>query len=322
MARFKDYQPAGVIPATLLVLNDDLSIDEEATINHLRDVGAVEGISAITVNAHASEIHACTFEEQRRMLDVTLNTIGDKLPVINGVYADGSIEAARIARMSEDAGASCLLVFPPHSIGIGNGVSRPEMVLAHFRAIAEATDLPFVVFQYPIAMNYAYPVETLVRMAEEIPSFRAIKDWCNDAMRHEMHIRTLQGLSRPVNVLSTHSSWLMASLSLGCAGLLSGSGSVIAELQVALFDAVDAGNLTQARAINDRIRPIAQCFYADPFCDMHNRMIEALVLLNRLPRATVRPPLAKLSDAEIAIIAKAIRAADLTGDGALSAAAE
>ena len=111
-------------------------------------------------------------------------------------------------------------------------------------------------------------------------------------------------------------------MSLGCAGLLSGSGSVIAELQVALFDAVDAGNLIQARAVNDRIRPIAQCFYADPICDMHNRMKEALVLLNRLPRATVRPPLAKLSDAEIAIIAKAIRAADLTGDGALSAAAE
>jgi 4-hydroxy-tetrahydrodipicolinate synthase len=159
-------------------------------------------------------------------------------------------------------------------------------------------------------------------MAGEIPSFRAIKDWCNDAMRHEQHIRVLQGLDRPVNVLSTHSSWLMASLSLGCAGLLSGSGSVIADLQVALFDAVQAGDLTEAQAINERIAPTAQCFYADPFCDMHNRMKEALVMLGRLPSARVRPPLAKLSTAEIAAVAKAIEAAGLTRDGAVAEAAE
>ncbi len=322
LARFSDYQPAGVIPATLLAFNDDLSIDEAATISHLEDVAAVDGISAITVNGHASEIHACSFDEQRRILDVTLDTVGDKLPIINGVYADGSIEAARIARMSEEAGASCLLVFPPHSIGFGSGVSRPEMILGHFRAIAEATDLPFIAFQYPVAMNYCYPLDTLVRMAEEIPSFRAIKDWCNDAVRHETHIRTLQGLARPVNVLSTHSSWLMASLNLGCAGLLSGSGSVIADLQVALFNAVKAGNLTEAQATNDRILPTAQCFYADPSCDMHNRMKEALVMLGRLPSASVRPPLAKLPEAEIAGIAKAIEAAGLTRDGALPMAAE
>ena len=322
MARFDDYQPAGVIPATLLAFNDDLSMVAAATISHLRDVAGIDGISAITVNGHASEIHACSFDEQRRILDLTLDTVGDALPIINGIYADGSLEAARIARMSEAAGASCLLVFPPHSIGFGNGVSRPEMILSHFRNIAEATDLPFIAFQYPVAMNYAYPIDTLVRMAEEIPSFRAIKDWCNDAMRHELHIRTLQGLARPVNVLSTHSSWLLASLSLGCAGLLSGSGSVIADLQVALFKAVQAGDLAQARAVNERILPTAQCFYADPFCDMHNRMKEALVMLGRLPRATVRPPLAKLSDAEIAGIAKAIEAAGLTRDGAVLVAAE
>ncbi|MAF46984.1 MAG: dihydrodipicolinate synthase family protein [Rhodospirillales bacterium] len=322
MARFNDFQPAGVIPATLLVFNEDLSIDEAATASHLKDVAAVDGISAITVNGHASEVHACNFDEQRRILDLTLDEIGGQLPVINGVYQDGSLEAARIARMAEQAGASCLLIFPPHSIGYGNGVSRPEMILSHFKTIADATDLPFIAFQYPVAKNYAYPIETLVRMAEEIPSFRAIKDSCNDPVRHELHIRTLQNLSRPVNVLSTHSAWLMASLSLGCAGLLSGSGSVIADLQVALFNAVQDGDLTLAQAINDRIQPTAKCFYADPTCDMHNRMKEALVMLGRLPRATVRPPLFKLSDTEIAGIKEAIKAAGLTRQGAVPEAAE
>ena len=316
MPRFKNFEPKGVIPATLLPFNDDLSIDEVATRKHLRDVAAVKGLSAITVNGHASEVHACDVDDQRRVLDLTLDEIGDQLPVINGIYSDGSQQAAKLAKMSEQAGASCLLVFPPHSIGAGGGMARPEMALTHFRMIAEATDLPFIVFQYPYAINYAYPLDLLVQMAEEIPSLRAIKDRCNDPKMHEKHIRTLQGLPRPVNVLTTHSAWLMASLSMGCNGLLSGSGSVIADLHVALFEAIQRNDLETAKRLNDSIYLTAQCFYAAPLVDMHNRMKEALVLLGRIPNATVRPPLVKLTEAEIEGIRMMLKEAKIDGDGA------
>src|SRR3954462_15345591 len=106
------YVPAGVIPAVLLPFQDDLSIDEASYRSHLRDVGAVEGLSAITVNAHASEVASCTFDEQRRVLEISKEELG-ALPVVNGVYADGSLEAARIAKMAEQGGASALLVFSP-----------------------------------------------------------------------------------------------------------------------------------------------------------------------------------------------------------------
>ena len=321
MPRFRDFVPRGVIPATLLPFNEDFSIDERSTRTHLRHVASVAGISAVTVNGHASEIHACSTDEQRLILDLTMDEIGDAVPVINGVYADGSLEAARIARMSEAGGASALLVFPPHCIGRGGGNERPDMALTHFRIIAEATDLPLIAFQYPVGSGYGYPLDTLVRIAEEVPTLAAIKDGCYDAKLHEHHIRVLQSLPRPVNVLSTHSPWLMASLSLGCAGLLSGSGSVIADLHVALFEAVNDQDLVRARAINDRIYPTAQCFYAWPSCDMHNRMKEALVILGRLPRAVVRPPLVKLTGAEIGRIEQALHEAGITCDGALPAAA-
>ena len=62
---------------------------------------------------------------------------------------------------------------------------------------------------------------------------------------------------------------------------------------------------------NDRIYPAARVFYADPFVDMHNRMKEALVLLGRLPRAVVRPPLVKIREPEIARIREALVAAGL-----------
>ena len=116
---------------------------------------------------------------------------------------------------------------------------------------------------------------------------------------------------RRVSVLSTHSAWLLGSLVLGCDGLLSGSGSVIADLQAALFSAVRADDLATARVLNDRIHPLAEVFYAEPWADMHNRMKEALVLLGRLPRAVVRPPLVKLEQAEIARIRSALVEAGL-----------
>lgn len=321
MTQFENFEPKGIIPATLLPFHDDLSIDIASTRQHLRDVTAVKGLSAITVNGHASEVHACTLDEQRQILELSVDEIGDKLPVINGVIADGSKQAASIARMSEQAGASCLLVFPSHTIGAGGGMARPEMAMAHIKTIADATDLPLILFQYSYASNYAYPLDLLLRMADEIPNFRAIKDRCGDPMKHEQHIRTLQNLPRPINVLTTHSAWLMASLSMGCKGVLSGSGSIIADLQVALFEAIQRNDLEAARLINDDIYPTAQCFYAAPTVDMHNRMKEALVILGRLPNATVRPPLVKLTDAEIEYIRETLLNAHIGKDGSCRKAA-
>jgi 4-hydroxy-tetrahydrodipicolinate synthase len=317
MPRHASYVPHGVIPAVLLPFENDLSIDEASFRKHLRDVSAVEGLSAITINAHSTEVGSCTFDEQRRVLDIAQDEIGARLPLINGIWADGSVEAARLARMAEEGDASALLVFPPAPFTLGQNAA---MALAHFKRIADATELPLIVFQYPLATGQGYPKETLLRMCEEIPSIRAIKDWIGNVPHHQWHIDTLQNRSRPVNVLTTHSSWLFASLVMGPSGLLSGSGSVIADLQARLFRAVQANDLAEAKVLAGRIEPTARVFYADPFVDMHNRMKEALLLLGKLPRAVVRPPLVKLERAEIAAIRQALIEAGLLDKNARDAA--
>src|SRR5258705_9160953 len=313
MPRHASYVPHGVIPAVLLPFNDDLSIDEKSFRSHLRDVAATKGISAITINAHSPEVASCSCDEQRRVLETAQDEIGARLPIVNGIWADGSLEAARIARMAADGGASALLVFPPAPFTMGQNA---EMALAHFKRIADATDLPIIAFQYALATGQGYPRETLLKMAEQVPSLRAIKDWAGNVPQHEMHIRTLQSLPRPVNVLTTHSAWLFSSLVLGCNGLLSGSGSVIADLQAQLFRAEQGNDLATAKRLNDRIYPTARGFYADPWAACHDRMKEALVLLGRLPRAVVRPPLVKLSRAEIDRIRDALVEAGLLGEKA------
>ena len=317
MPRHRAYVPHGVIPAVLLPFENDLSIDEASFRKHLRDVASTEGLSAITVNAHSTEVGSCTFDEQRRVLEIAQDEIGVRTPLINGIWADGSIEAARIARMATQGGASALLVFPPGPFTLGQS---PGMAVAHFKRITDATDLPLIVFQYPLATGQGYPKDTLLKMCEEVPSIRAIKDWIGNVPHHEWHVRTLQSLVRPVNVLTTHSSWLLPSLVLGCNGLLSGSGSVVADLQARLFRAVKKNDMAEAKRISDRIEPTARVFYADPFVDMHNRMKEALVLLGKLPRAVVRPPLVKIERSEIAQIRQALIEAGLLDKNAKDAA--
>jgi len=311
------YVPHGVIPAVLLPFDNDLAVDEANFRKHLRDVASTEGLSAVTINAHSTEVSSCTFDEQKRVLEIAQDEIGARLPLVNGVWSDGSVEAARIARMAAQGGASALLVFPPGPFTLGQS---PAMALAHFKRIADATDLPLIVFQYPLATGQGYPKDTLLKMCEEVPSIRAIKDWIGNVPHHEWHVRTLQSLAQPVNVLTTHSSWLLPSLVLGCNGLLSGSGSVIADLQARLFRAVQRNDLAEARRINDRIEPTARVFYADPFVDMHNRMKEALVLLGKLPRAVVRPPLVKIERSEVAGIRQALIEAGLLDKNARDAA--
>src|SRR5512143_1331910 len=171
MPRHANYVPHGAVPAVLLPFDNDLAMDEPSFRKHLRDVASVEGLSAITINAHSTEVASCTFDEQRRMLDIAQDEIDDKLPIVNGVWADGSLEAARIARMATQGGASALLVFPPAPFTLGQS---PQMALAHFSRIAEASDLSLIVFQYPIASGQGYPPDTLLRMCEEIPNIRAI----------------------------------------------------------------------------------------------------------------------------------------------------
>lgn len=302
------FNPVGTIPAALLPFNDDFGIDEAAFRAHLLDLALTKGVTAVTVNGHASEVASCTFEEQTRVMAFAAGAIGHTTPLVAGVYTESTLEAKRIARMSEREGASALLVFPPALFALGQ---RDEMVLGHFKHIADASTLPIVLFQYPLARGEGYRLDLLSKLCDEVPSIVAIKDWCADPQLHEHHIRMLQGRARPINVLSTHSAWLFSSLALGCRGLLSGAGSVIAGLQAELLQAFEQDDLKRARVVNERIYPLASVFYSAPWVDMHNRMKEALVMLGKLPRSVVRPPLMPLGEHEKQRIRAALVASGL-----------
>jgi 4-hydroxy-tetrahydrodipicolinate synthase len=302
----------GVIPANLMAFNADLEIDEYNYRRHIRYLVDTDGVSGITTDAHASEVATLTFEEQQQVLNITLDEVAGKVPVVCGVYEDGTNKAAAIANMAEREGADCLLVFPSAVYDFGHRL-RPDMSYGHIAAVAEATSLPIVVFVYPATSGLNIDTDNLVRICAEIDNVIAIKEWSNDIVVYERNYRELKALDKEISVLSSFSKALLASLCLGADGILSGHGSMIADLHVEIFKAVKRGDLAGARRVADRMYPVVQVTYAEPFLDGHNRMKEALAILGRIDEAYVRPPLQRISDAEREKIRHVVTEAGLPG---------
>jgi len=300
---------SGVMPANVLPFTLDYAIDEPNYRRHLQWLANVPGVTGIVVNGHAAEVSSLQRDERRRALALALDTVGAQLPLITGIYTDNTLEAVELAREAQAEGATGLLVFPP-TLFMWGAQLRPEMPYRHFAMIADAVDLPLVVFQYPPASGIGYEPETLIELTE-IPTVAAVKEWSNDIVAFERNLRAIRSTGRPVSVLSSFTMSLMSSFILGADGAISGMGSVAVDLQAELFAHVQRGDMEAARLVNERLEPLVRVFYAPPFVDMHNRMKEALALLGRIDRAVVRPPLQPIGNAELQRIAAALRQAHL-----------
>ena len=302
----------GVIPANLIAFDADLEIDERNYRRHLRHIVDTQGVSGITTNGHAAEVATLSPEEQRRSLSITVDEVAGKVPVVCGIFEDGTGKAVRTAKMAESEGADCLLIFPSGIFDYGSQL-KPEMIVDHYATIAEATDLPMIAFVYPATSGLHIPTETLVEVCNVIDNVIAIKEWSNDIRVYEDNWRALKALDKEISVFSSFSTALLPSLCVGADGILSGHGSLIADLQVEIFDAVQEGDLRRARRISDKIYPLVKTFYADPFLDGHNRMKVANAMLGRMENAYVRPPMCSIGEKDTEAVRRAILDADLPG---------
>ncbi|QQK78440.1 dihydrodipicolinate synthase family protein [Salicibibacter cibarius] len=288
----------------------DLNIDEENYRRHLRYLIETEGVTAITINGHASEVASLTLDEQQRSLAIALEEANGKTPIIAGVYEDGSQKATEIANMAEKEGADCLLIFPSGVFEFGSQ-QKPEMFFNHYATIADATDLPMIAFVYPFNNGLHINTESLIKICNDIDNVIAVKEFSNNIAVYERNYRELKALDKYISVLSSYSKSLLPSLCIGADGILSGCGSVIADLQIEIFEAVKRENLTEARRVADKLYPLNEMFYSEPFLDMHNRMKVANALLGRIDAAYIRPPFQPISDGEREKIRKVITEAGL-----------
>jgi 4-hydroxy-tetrahydrodipicolinate synthase len=299
----------GTIPACILPFDEDYAIDDAQYRRHLRDLISTQGVTGVVCNGHAGEVTALSRDEWRLAIAAAVEEANGAAHVISGVYAETHRDAADLARAAASENADAVLVFPPNLLMFD--ASR-EVGYHRFAEIAAATDLPLVVFAYPAWTGMHYDADTLARIVE-IPSVVAIKDWTMDINVYERNLRIVRAQSHDVAMLSSFSTSLLATLALGADGILSGHGSVIANLQATLFDHVEHGDMAAAQAVHERIQILTRVVYRSPLADMYTRMKEHLVMLDRLRLAVVRPPLPPLQEVERDALREALIAAGLLG---------
>jgi 4-hydroxy-tetrahydrodipicolinate synthase len=297
----------GTIPANIMPFDSAGRIDERQYRQHLGWLASVPGLGGITCNGHAAEVAALDREERRRAVALACETVGGRVPVIAGIYAENYLQAVALARDAAAEGAAALLVFPLNNLVFG---AASEVTRTHFAELAGATDLPLVVFQYPARTGMQYDEDTL-RGLLEIDQVIAVKEWSLDIAVYERSYRLTRAAGHHVALLSSFSTSLLPSLAVGADGILSGHGSVIADLQAELLSAVGQGDLAACATRYDRIQVLTRAVYRPPMASVYARMKAQLVMLGRLDTMTSRPPIPQLSPAELAALREALNQAGL-----------
>jgi len=286
---------SGVFPALLVPFQDDgrYSIDEEGLRAYARNFVNVPGVRGVVPNGHTGEIQTLFPEERRRVVEVLSDELGDRLPVISGVAAEATLEAIHHAQQAQLGGAKGILLMPPHLwLRFGR---ESETAIRFVREVAANIDIGVIVHQYPAWTKVSYSTEELVELAK-IPNVVAIKDGTREMGRYERNVRALRHSAPEVAILTCHDEFLLATLIQGVDGALVGFAGLVPDLICDLVAAALQDDLTEARAVADRVYVLKQAVYrmGEPSADAHQRMKAAMFLLGRISSPVVRPPLAPL----------------------------
>ena len=272
---------------------------------------AAQNPAAIVMNVDASEVIALEEDEQLQVIQVCRKAIAGRVPFLSGLVAGSTLGAARKAERLRQAGAEGLTVFPPFPTFSGAPVPQ-EMIVRYHRAIADAGALPIICFQFPKGWGPDYTPEILQAMAE-IPQLIAIKEASFDVGQTLQTIEVARKLPRPIGVLTGSDTFIFEAMLMGCNGALIGFASTATAELVAMHAAVQSGDLAGARAIWDRLGPIARYCWRLPIRDFRPRMKEVLRLQGHFPSAACREPQLGIAPSERQEIARLYRESGLAG---------
>jgi 4-hydroxy-tetrahydrodipicolinate synthase len=284
-----------VLTAMVTPFAEDGSIDlagAQELAAHLVDRQAHDGL---VVFGTTGESPTVSDGEQHAVLEVVLDAVGDRATVIAGVGTNDTAHSIEKARTAARLGAHGLLVVTPY-------YNKPPQagLLRHFTAVADATDLPVMLYDIPPRSVVPIEVETLVRAAEH-PNIVAVKDAKGDlgAVMWTM-ARTDLAYYSGEDMLN------LPLLAIGAVGVVSVVGHVVGPRLAELIAAVESGDLGRARAVNESLLPV----YTGIFRTQGTIMVKAALREQGLPAGPVRPPLVDATPEQV----EQLRA-DLTAGG-------
>lgn len=291
----------GVHAAIVCPMAEDAGIHLDDLVQHARTVGRTTGISGFLVNGHAGEGHLLSLEEKRRVLEAVRGAVGRHHHISAGISAEATHAACLEAEAAAEAGADSVLVFPPSHWF--RGVDA-DCVAAHHRAVAAAAGLPVVLYRAPLSWGaLSYGPDLIARLLE-VDGVAAIKEGSWDVAAYEEVWRLVKHRAPGVSVLASGDEHLMACFQVGTDGSQVSLAAVFPELVCELHAAAQAGDWTRARALHDRVHPLAAAIYRRAPAHMATARLKAgLKLLGRIGSDRMKPPGRSLDAGERAALA-------------------
>ncbi len=256
------------------------------------------GNDGIVISGTTGESPTISDEEQDRLLRAVVEAVGKRAYVVAGVGTNNTAHTVELAKHAEKAGAAGLLTVTPY-------YSKPPQsgLVAHFTSVADATELPLMLYDIPGRSGIPIGTETLLRLADH-PRIVAVKDAKGDLPASiEVIARTELAYYSGDDVLN------LPLLSVGAVGMVSVVSHVCSPQLVAMSEAVDRGDLEEARRVNAAIWPAIVAIMTRTQGAIMAKA--ALELLGLLPNRTTRLPLVDATDEQVSVLREDLRAAGL-----------
>lgn len=296
-----------IFPAICIPLHDDYSINEPELRKYVRWLASFDEIGGLVCNGHTGEITSLSRAERKKVVEIVADEVGDQVMIISGINCENTVESIEMAKEAKEAGADGILLMPPH-MWLRFGM-HPDAPFRYVKDVAEGADIDVIIHLYPATTKAFYPVETLVKMSNEIEHVKAIKMGTRVTPLYEHDIRVLREKAPQVSLITCHDETLLTSMFPGMDGALIGFAGCIPELITEAWKAMKAGDFKNIRKYDDLIYPISQAIYGigQPSGEAHARMKEALVQRGIFSSALMRLPVLPLSDQEKQSIAVGLK---------------
>ncbi|HET9019368.1 MAG TPA: 4-hydroxy-tetrahydrodipicolinate synthase [Acetobacteraceae bacterium] len=243
----------GSLVALITPMRDDGALDEAALARFV-EWQIAEGTHGLVPVGTTGESPTLSHEEHRRVVEITIEVARKRVPVIAGAGSNSTAEAIDLARHAKDAGADAALVVTPY-------YNKPtqEGLFLHYTAIADAVDIPIIIYNIPGRSVIDMSVETMARLAKH-RNIVGVKDATANLARP---LHTARACGDKFCQLSGEDHTAVAFLAAGGAGCISVTGNVAPRLCSAMHRAWQDGRVAEAMSIQNRLVPLHDAMFAE-----------------------------------------------------------
>lgn len=261
---------------------------------------AREGSHGVLVTGTTAEPSSLTTDERAELVRVAVETVARRIPVVAATGSQSLAETVELTARAEKAGADALLVVTPYYI-------KPpqEGLVQYFVEVGRHTDLPLMIYHIPRRAAVSVTPATVEKIAERLPNLVGVKHAVNDL---EFLTEVLARLGADFRVFCGLEALSLPMLAVGAAGLMNAVGNLAPARVAALCEAVERGDLTEARKLHFELFELNQAIFLDTNPIPLKYMMARLGLLET---PEVRLPLVTIDDARAARLDDVLRRAGL-----------